>query len=426
MRTTFKLPSLAYNFRSISFQWPLLGCYAALLFVGATLPSDGGHGLLNPKSLFFISTVGLAGLHVVFTYLLNVSRFFILLVNGFLVSWLAVAWIVSLRDPDYVLAAPFDQFKMFFLTVTVGCVTVYLVRSQLCTAQKVIRIVILANFCFSLAKIGLLVGHLLGVIDLTTFIAKIGIRFMSMNIYAQLVRMQASVDVLTPFLLYFLLQSKRLKLGFSVTFRWIYLLVSILSIFLSFSRFLMVVGGCSILFYILSLHPRRQILVWITIVGLALSALFIIGVEPVFTVIERRFFSSEVADSDEVRVVQSRALMAEFDNTPFFGKGLGSCAPDCIRDLLLPHSYEVQWLAFLMQFGLIGIMGWLVPLSYCMLRLLFPPLSMTSLGFALLFGLYLISGLTNPFMISLASGILYAIFFLSKECVDQVDLLHKK
>ncbi len=422
---TFRRPSLAFRLSILPMQLPLILCYIGLLAVGAMLPSDGGHGLLNPKSIFFLGTFFLATLHLCSRRFLSQSQILIILFATICVGWLTTAWLTSFRDPHYVFAAPFDQFKMFFLTITVSCITIYLVHSRVLTAQRIIRIVILANFSFSVAKIGLLIAHLIGVIDLMTFIERIGIRFMSMNIYAQLVRMQASVDILTPFLLYFLLQSDRLRLNFSYSFRWIYLFISAFSIFLSFSRFLMAVGACSLLLYMISLHPRRQIYLWMAAAILALSAIMVIGPGPIVTVIERRFFSSEVADSDEVRVVQSRALMAEFDNYPIFGKGLGSCAPDCIRDLLLPHSYEVQWLAFLMQFGIIGITFLLIPLSFCLLRFFFPPVTLTSVGFAALFCLFLISGLTNPFMISLASGILYALFFLSKECVDQVNSAHQ-
>ena len=83
----------------------------------------------------------------------------------------------------------------------------------------------------------------------------IGIRYMSMAILqGNLSRLQTSVDIITPFLLFFVLQGNRLNLRFSRRFVYFYLFISIPAIFLSFSRFLYGVAAVSAILYWLTLN----------------------------------------------------------------------------------------------------------------------------------------------------------------------------
>ena len=87
------------------------------------------------------------------------------------------------------------------------------------------------------------------------------------------------------------------------------------------------------------------------LITLSILALAVIGPDNVAEMIEKRFFSNETAVSDQTRIIQIKALMREYDQFPLLGKGLGGYTKESIRDEKLMHSYEVQWAAFLMQFG---------------------------------------------------------------------------
>jgi hypothetical protein len=109
---------------------------------------------------------------------------------------------------------------------------------------------------------------------------------------------------------------------------------------------------------------------------------------------------------------QIQALYREFDQAPLLGKGLGAYAVDNIRDFQLKHYYEVQWMAFLMQFGLLGVLLLMIPLGMVSYRYCLAPFSMQKLSFLLMFFLWIFSGFTNPFLLSLTSGIVYTLFLL--------------
>ena len=58
--------------------------------------------------------------------------------------------------------------------------------------------------------------------------------------------------------------------------------------------------------------------------------------------------------SDVERVVQARALLGRFENSPMFGTGFGSYAAQYVRTEGAPYSYELVFEALLMKLGLGG------------------------------------------------------------------------
>jgi len=125
-----------------------------------------------------------------------------------------------------------------------------------------------------------------------------------------------------------------------------------------------------------------------------------------------------------VRHQQVAFLMQEHEQYPWFGKGMGGYVEGFVRDHQLPYSYEVQWAAFLMQFGYIGLFFLLVPLGIIYWNLLAAEFDCVRLGFALLFSLWIVSGFTNPFLISLTSGVVYTLFYLVRESYDRRRVLN--
>lgn len=383
------------------------------------MPSDGSHGLLAPKSLAFIGATGFMGIYFLTSQKLNKRQLMLVCFLLCALSTLLVWFSIGVDQSELGMSTSTDQLKLFILTIATVILSLYAVSEKLATPQKIIRLVIFSNFCYSTLKITLFGLHLLGVINVFGLLEKLGIRFMTMGIVGSISRLQTSVDIITPFLLIFVLQSQALGLGLSKKFRIAFCLVSILAIFLSFSRFLMFVGFVGCAAYWLSLSIPR--LIKVVLVGTAFVAFAVaaIGVGTVFKVIEQRFFSNANYHSDLTREEQINALMQEYDQYPLLGKGVGGYVPSLIRDGTILHSYEVQWVAFLMQFGTIGILFLLVPFGIIAYRLVFPNISRIRLGFLAVFGLWMFSGFTNPFMISLTSGIVYTIFLLAADILDQ-------
>jgi O-Antigen ligase len=389
--------------------------YFFLLFVGLLVPSDGQHGLLSIKSLAFVIAMGALGFYALLRQKVSSSQLKLFSFGCAILSLFLFWLLVSLMQEPTSLTSPFDQFKLFLITLAIPLTTLYLVQEQLVTPQQFYKAVIYASFAYALLKVLIVSLHLLNLINAWKIFDTLGIRYMRMGIYGGLDRVQTSVDMATPFILFFLLNSERLGIAFKSSFRYAYLIVSVLSTFFSFSRYLilMYLASCFLYWLTLKIRPFIKIGFWIALA--AISALFAVGPEKVQKVIERRFFSLNSNQSDSIRVKQAQVLLQEYEKAPFMGKGIGGYVPDHLRDQSLRHSYEVQWLAFLMQFGLFGLLFLLSPLIFIAWRLVEAPFSRIRYSFLGAFLLWLLSGFTNPFLISLTSGIIYTLFCLSTQ-----------
>jgi hypothetical protein len=314
--------------------------------------------------------------------------------------------------------AAFDQFKIFVITIVFTVVTLYIVSEKLISAQSLIRGVVCINLAYSAIKICGVTLQFLGMLKLVTIVEMTGIRIMSMHITEGVSRLQTSVDIITPFLIFFVLQSKKLDLGFGRGFRYLFVFVSIISIILSFSRFLMFVGFLSAFLYWLTTSLPRFTKALLFFILAAWAAVMAIGVDETAKIVARRFDSRGNFMSDQIREEQVHALINEYESYQILGKGLGSNAPTYLRDGEVTHSYEVQWVAFLMQFGAVGFIFVAGAAFAVAVRFLTHPISRDKIAFILLFFVWLLSGFTNPYLISLTSGIVYSIFLLAADILS--------
>ena len=391
--------------------WP----FYLLLIIGIFLPSTAHHGALNPKSLVFITaTLGVC-VYACTKQGLLVSQLkivcFMLFTLCFLIVWLFIGMALEKNT----LSSGFDQFKLFLITTTVPILTLYLLKEKKITPQTIIKLVIYVNLAYCSLKILMTALHLMNVMNLWELKTRTGFRIQSMSIFGNVQRVQSSVDISTPFILLFALQSPSLGISISKRTRSFYLVISFLSNLLAFSRFLLFVYCFSIALHLFTLNFARISKNFIMIASLLILFTASIGFKNVEQAIHSRFFSQGNLLSDDIRYQQTNALMKAFEHSPYIGYGLGSYVKENIRDRHLLHSYEVQWVAFLMQFGLFGMTLLILPLGYILLKLLAPPLSRAKIAFSALFMMWTFSGFTNPFLISLQSGIIYALFITVSE-----------
>lgn len=386
-----------------------------LLIVGLVLPSDANHGILAPKSLSFLLAVVSFIFYVLTRPTLKASQANSFIALIFFLFFLGIWYVVGIGQDPLMVSAQFDQFKVFATTLFIPFAAWYYIEDRLITPKQIFRCAIFAQASYCTVKIALMLLHVLKIINLWPLMLKTGLRFMSMNIVGDLGRIQTSVDIVTPFLVYFVLQSDNLGLNLSKRFRSYFLLISFLSTLLSFSRYLIAVYVIAILLHGITLKVGKQVKYWAVCLLVLFGGVVAAGPEKVGKAIEMRLFSSNNYYSDLERRIQVDALMNQCEIHPLLGSGLGGYSKECIRDKELPHAYEVQWVAFLMQFGLIGILFLLIPLTYIAARFLHPPFTTDKFGYLSLYTLWLLSGFTNPFLISLTSGIIYS-FFLIAPC----------
>ncbi len=384
------------------FQRLVLLFYFLTLFCGLAIPSDGSHGILSPKSVSFLGLSFFTGFYLIArgrisTYQLRLLSFTLVGVS-FLLIWLFFGAV----END---VQAFDQFKLFMITLLFGIFSLYIVSEQLVEAKTIIKSMIYINFSASLLKILVFFLSFIGFLKLKEFLKVLGIRYMTMDITDSINRLQTSVDIITPFLIFFVLQLKLPR-----WFRYLFCAVSLLSVAISFSRLLIFIALLSIVLHVLTLKGRQFLKV------LGVSLLFVCvspsftGVNLINTLVQKRFYSKGNTYSDNDRVTQYEALMEAYDESPFIGNGMGSSTKYYYRDKNQLHSYEVQWVAFLMQFGFVGLMILLVPVIYIGKEILAFERSRIALFVLYLF--WLGAGFTNPFLISLTSGIVYTSFLL--------------
>ncbi|MBA3957460.1 MAG: O-antigen ligase family protein [Parachlamydiaceae bacterium] len=306
-----------------------------------------------------------------------------------------------------------DQFKVIWLTLSVVAISIYLVSQQIISFATLLKTVVYANFLYSCVKVAAVVLHLLGVFDVLDLMTRLGMRFMSMQIVGTLFRLQLSNDIVTPFILFFVLQSEKFGIHWSKKFRTLYFVISIFAIFLSFSRFLIAAAALGAALHVCTWSLSRVIRAIPVFLLIMFMGAAWIGMDNLYTIVERRILSSDNEASDQTRTEQIASLVEESEKFPFFGKGLGGYVPNYIRDDIILHSYEVQWVAFLMQFGIVGLLLVIAAFSCIALNFMSLPITRRKLAFLCLFLVWLLSGFTNPFLVSLASGIVYSLFYLS-------------
>lgn len=384
-----------------------------LLMAGTMLPSDGQHGIMSIKSLAFIfstlATLLYIGIKQSLTW--NQLKLVIFLMGS--LCWLVLASLYSQWNGSTQTSSIIDQCKVFWITLSVAGMAIFFVEEHLISFSTLLKAIVYFNFTYSLFKILLAVLLVMGYVNLEDFLALTGIRIMTMGLVGGLTRLQTSVDIITPFLLMFVLQSDKLGVRFNERFKMCYYVVSILAVLLSFSRVFIAIAFLAMLLHWATLTlPQILKRVGFAFV-LLIMAICLIGVNTTVQLVEKRLFSEDNYESDQTRVLQVEALMDEFVEQPLFGKGAGSYAVKNIRDTDNLHSYEVQWVAFLMQFGVVGVLVILTPLGVIYSKFFTRPISRVNIAFALLFTCWLLAGFTNPFLISLASGIVYALFLLA-------------
>ncbi len=396
-----------------------------MIIAGMVIPSDGEHGILSLKSISFILAAFCAGAYAIIRQKVSFYQIKLILFSCIAASTLLFWLLVSSYYGETTALAQTDQFKLFVITLFFPLLTVYLITEKLLVPQQVYKAVIYSSLAYAVMKIAMVALHLFKIVNIWELMQTLGIRFMRMDIYAGLERVQTSVDIAAPFVVFFVLQSERLGFYLSRSFKFFYIVLTLASTFLSFSRYLLAVYFMSCFLYWATLKLKPLLIGFLYFLIALCISYVAIGPEKVNIIIERRVFSLDNYQSDATRVQQIEAMVDQFEHQPYLGTGIGGFAPQYVREGTVLHLYEVQWMAFLMQFGIVGIFVLLIPLVLIGKDMVYPKFSRTRGTFLLFFLMWVFSGFTNPFLISLTSGIMYTLFYLSSQILDQVSPLQE-
>lgn len=127
-----------------------------------------------------------------------------------------------------------------------------------------------------------------------------------------------------------------------------------------------------------------------------------------------RIFSQETIESDSIRDVQSEILFDNISNNPIIGKGLGYYDPGFIRSDSAKYSYELEYLSFLMQFGILGFILIILMLIYSFYLMIDFKIANINFRYLLYFNFlfWMIKPIFNPNFLSSNSGSLIAVLII--------------
>lgn len=387
-----------------------------LVWACVVLPAGTIAGV-NVKFLLF----GLAALVLVLDSVVNprspVVNLKHLLGLALAVGAVMLGLVVALLREAVPLSYTVGSLQGFLATIGVAYVIVIAVARGSITWQASIRAFLFAVLAYSVVKIviaGLVFTGLLGFPSVRSFFVEVfDYSFVSMLILPGVVRIQFVNDVALPFALMALLVLRRPA--------WepvrplvanVMVAVIFVAIVLAFSRWLFFLTAVLAALWLLLFAIRRaKTLLWLVAlgsVGLAGGLVFVDLSRPLDALVAR-FTSPAVEASDALRTIQIDALLTEIARGPLLGRGLGAYAPDVIQRLSEPYSYEVQWLAVLLQLGVVGTTLLAVPLLGLVVSAARVPDARTAAVLVSMTGLWLASGFTNPYLISSTSGVVFGV-----------------
>ncbi|WP_421214184.1 O-antigen ligase family protein [Aeromonas jandaei] len=167
----------------------------------------------------------------------------------------------------------------------------------------------------------------------------------------------------------------------------------------SFSRLLIFYSFLLSFIYLIKYMKVRLLFIVVFICAF----IFVIYGELIVSLINIRLDVRFIDVSDNERVMQFNCLLNSISENPILGLGMGGFVKTCIRgDIGTEHLYEMQWLSFIMKFGVIGV----IPI---LALYLYPLLRWKNIGLFSIFSyvLFLVSGFTNPYLLSSTTSIIF-------------------
>lgn len=167
-----------------------------------------------------------------------------------------------------------------------------------------------------------------------------------------LIRLGLIIDVLplSIFPLILLDANKKEKL-----FIWLAIIICLI---INFSRIYILQFCIIVLIYNIDLFKINKVriksIIQISFITILSATILIIFSSSLINMFSDRFIGDSADVSDIARIEQISSFSREIPDNLLLGKGLGSYVPYNIRSDTMPFLYELEYLALLFQFGLIG------------------------------------------------------------------------
>ena len=400
----------------------VVGSVLLMIVLSGLYPANGRHHAAQPRALSYILAMVTLLLYVSYRRRLDSTDQKTLLAMATTGIFLFCGLTVAAWVGETSLSNSIGQMRVIIVTVSTCSAVIFVVHHGLVTYQTLLRLILHLTLAYSAIKIGILLGWLIGLYDIREFcLTTLGLKPMMGSFqFFGLIRFQTALDVLQPYLWFYFLRRDQLDLRLSNRYRWLFGLITGLSILISFSRMLWAIT--LILTAVSRLTQPRANPIH-TLVRAALTTCLVLGVIGATDTgqsIKKRISSRATTNSDGFRLRQVYDMTQKITTRPLLGSGLGaSCA-------YKSYKAEVQWVAFMMQFGIGGM-----TIIFLAIMVLFAPYLLkgqlsTNMPYFLLPILWLLAGFSNPYLLSLNSGLMYAIFFLTPKALRTIEKERKQ
>ncbi len=277
---------------------------------------------------------------------------------------------------------------------------------------RLLRLVLNAVLATALLKIGLIAYAVLRgipVVQMVLWLSDVfGVELMTMDLGSLFGRVQFVSDALIPTSIFIILRHRD-RLRMSSGRASLSILLLLISVIFSFSRYFWAFTAIAFLLGLL-LGPRNRFAaVLLTVLGVTILA----SLPMLITLYQLRFSTDVAGESDSVRAEQIPALKELFLSAPLLGHGLGSYSTAVVRSNITEtgrYAYEVQLLALPAQIGVVGIFFFVLLGGFYYSDLWWRSSLAWSdrLGIELLLACWLSAGLTNPLLFHPVAGVNYA------------------
>lgn len=222
-------------------------------------------------------------------------------------------------------------------------------------------------------------------------------------------RIHIPIDFLLPLVFLYLNQAG--DKFFSPLIKSAINVVVLFAILISYSRLLYFIFFVVLLLLFFSFLKNKKIIkrfIYVLLGGMVLLLVLYFAMD---FFVER--YSGKMAEaSDGPRMEMYTALVDIINTFPLLGKGLGGSSDSLIRFVDMPWYYELQWLSFVAQFGVVGFFVILGLALLPVFMVLFRRVTYFSFSVLIVYFLWLGVGVFNGFMLTSSAGVIFLFFML--------------
>lgn len=347
----------------------------------------------------------------------------------FLLLFLIYTLVVSVINqiPQYSIESELSALIATLLPVLIG---IYVCRNKVIALSSIIRIIIFIVVIHAIIRLTVFSAFYFGILsptDYLTFINKVfGVQIISLEI-GKFVRLNSPSDYLFPLTIYWLTSNLAHNRRFLYLISLLALFITVGAVVITYSRYLWLFGITAFVCGLYVTAKRRRhgsALTYFNTIRGAVAMVFggaIVGLvilfygETISEFVLNRYIGGYAIDSDMYRKEMFDAILPLIERSPIFGMGVGAYAPNLIRFPQSPWNYELQWMAFTMQFGVVGIFCIILILAWFLLWgtdiVRDYRITTFAFGWGVLFILWIITGIFNSFLLTSSAGVVFLLFW---------------